>query len=429
MKYLKWLIGLFLLAATASTTAAQTQPSSCGDWLANYWDNVNLTGDPVVVRFETAIDHAWGNGAPAELLPVNRFSARWTRTVEIPAGRYRFTLTVDDGARLWVNGQLFIDSWRVQALSTYEGEIYLPGGPTQLQLEYFENTGLATVSLDWTPIELFTERWQGEYFNNVDLSGNPALIRADGAIDFDWGSSSPAPDIIGPNSFSARWTRTVSLPGGQYQFTVTSDDGVRVWVNGTLLINQWQAQAPTTFQREIAIPAGNIPIEVHYYEDGGNAEIQLDWVRLHALPQPVPGNLVDETSVGFTYGGPAADWTVAAEGYAGALLWTRSSAAATPPYNWGRWYPDLVAGVYEVSVYIPERFSTTAGARYWISHRDGYTLRTVDQSANGGQWVSLGVYAFEGSGSDFVSLADVTYEAETRLVAYDAMRWIPVVDQ
>jgi hypothetical protein len=107
-------------------------------------------------------------------------------------------------------------------------------------------------------------------------------------------------------------------------------------------------------------------------------------------------------------------------------MWTRSSAEIQFPYNWGRWYPSLTAGVYEVSAYIPERFSTTSQARYWVSHSNGYTLRPVDQSVNGSSWVTLGTFEFDGSGSDFVSLADVTFESETRLIAYDAVRWTPV---
>jgi hypothetical protein len=77
-------------------------------------------------------------------------------------------------------------------------------------------------------------------------------------------------------------------------------------------------------------------------------------------------------------------------------------------------------------VYVPERYTTTARARYWISHRNGYTLRVVDQSAHGGRWVSLGTYRFRGSKSDYVSLADVTFEPYlSRLIAFDAAKWVP----
>jgi hypothetical protein len=94
--------------------------------------------------------------------------------------------------------------------------------------------------------------------------------------------------------------------------------------------------------------------------------------------------------------------------------------------RWARWYPDLAPGRYEVYVYIPERYSTTAHARYWVSHRVGLTLRRVNQAANGGRWVSLGTYRFRGTRRDYVSLADVTFERYlSRLIAFDAAKWVP----
>ncbi|HSJ57135.1 MAG TPA: hypothetical protein VLC95_08135, partial [Anaerolineae bacterium] len=112
------------------------------------------------------------------------------------------------------------------------------------------------------------------------------------------------------------------------------------------------------------------------------------------------------------------------EGYDGDLLWTKNNDYARPNYNWARWYPKLKAGRYEVFVYIPHRFTTTAQARYWVSHAGGYTRRIVDQSAYSNQWVSLGTYRFAGTDEDYVSLADVTGEAYlTTLIAWDAAKF------
>jgi hypothetical protein len=77
-------------------------------------------------------------------------------------------------------------------------------------------------------------------------------------------------------------------------------------------------------------------------------------------------------------------------------------------------------------VYVPERFTTTSKARYWVGHADGYTLRVVNQSTHGSRWVSLGTYWFDGTKEDFVSLSDVTYEPYlSRLVGFDAVKWVP----
>jgi hypothetical protein len=77
-------------------------------------------------------------------------------------------------------------------------------------------------------------------------------------------------------------------------------------------------------------------------------------------------------------------------------------------------------------VYILTQYATTRNARYWVAHANGFTLRQVNQSANGGQWISLGTYRFQGTKSDYLSLADVTYESYlSQEVAFDAAKWVP----
>lgn len=428
LKRIRLSLIFFALLGLALTLTGTAVAQGAGDrWEASYWNNVSLSGEPELIRFENQVNHDWGQRSPHPTVSPNRFSARWTRTLTLEPGRYRFTVTADDGVRLWVNNQLLIEEWRTQAATTYSAEIYLEGS-TPVTMEYFENTGQAVAQLNWTRISAFTANWYGEYFNNRTLSGEPAVVRNDAAIDFDWGLGSPAP-AIDPNNFSARWQRSVDLPAGQYRFTVTVDDGARLWVNDQLLIDRWQSQPATTYTAEISLFGGPTPIQLEYYESGGFAEVSLDWTRLHAPPTPGSGNIVDNGDGGFVSGGDADDWHLETEGHGGSLRWSENSEMINADYNWARWYPNLTPGSYEVFAYIPDRFTTTSQARYWISHADDYTLRAVDQSANGGQWVSLGVYRFDGSDEDFVSLADVTFEAdESTLVAFDAVRWVSVAD-
>jgi hypothetical protein len=150
---------------------------------------------------------------------------------------------------------------------------------------------------------------------------------------------------------------------------------------------------------------------------------RLRWTRVDDAP---PGEvIVDNGDPGFEKGGAATAWRAAAGGYGGDLLWTWNNRRVRSGYNWARWYPDLAPGRYEILVHVPEGYSTTAQARYWVSHRNGYSLRRVDQSANGGRWVSLGTYGFRGSRQDYVSLADVTFEPYlSRLIAFDAVKWV-----
>lgn len=394
-------------------------------WRGEYFNNMALAGTPSLVRYDSEINFDWGAGSPAPpVIGTDHFSIRWVTWLDLPAGTHRFSISVDDGARLWVNDHLLIDAWRDQAATTYAAEIILPGGPTQVELEYYENAGMAVARLQWSRTDPPTDSWRGEYFNNQTLTGNPALVRDERHIDFDWANNSPAPGTIGSDNFSVRWTRTLTLSGGQYRFTATSDDGVRLWVNNQLLIDAWRDQAAAAYAGEITVNGGSVPINMEYYENKGQAVAKLSW---ELIGKASAGHtvIVDDADSGFVKGGAATGWRVVGEGFGGSLTWTRNNDWKRPYYNWARWYPKLFAGRYEVFVFIPERYTTTTSAKYWISHADGYTSRIVDQSTTGSRWISLGTYRFAGTDRDYVSLNDVTGEPRlSRLIAFDAVKWV-----
>jgi hypothetical protein len=79
---------------------------------------------------------------------------------------------------------------------------------------------------------------RGLYYNGVSVSGVPAE-RFDANIDFNWGLAGPLAGI-GADNFSVRWFTQVTPPtSAPYTFCVNADDGVRLWVNGELLVNDW----------------------------------------------------------------------------------------------------------------------------------------------------------------------------------------------
>jgi PA14 domain len=264
------------------------------NWRGEYFNNPDLSGSPALVRDDNNIDFNWGNGSPGTGVNADNFSARWQRSQEFGAGNYRFEVTVDDGARLWVNNQLVIDQWRVQNSTTYRGDIYLPGGAVPLRLEYFERSGGARVRLSWTrtdqPQEPEITNWRGEYFNNRDLSGNPALVRNDSEINFDWGSGSPDGNINSDN-FSVRWTRRPSFESGRYLFTTQSDDGVRLFIDDRLVIDQWRELNGDKFTYEVNLGKGSHKVRLEYFEKGGRALAKLSWKRLGDVQAPI-GNLI-----------------------------------------------------------------------------------------------------------------------------------------
>lgn len=117
----------------------------------------------------------------------------------------------------------------------------------------------------------------GEYFDGIELK-NRKFSRTDAQINFDWGSGSPDP-VVGTDYFSIRWTGWVRpKTSGDYAFYTVSDDGVRLWVNGHLIINNWTDHAETQNKGTVRLEAGRLhDLKLEYYERGGLAKIMLLW--------------------------------------------------------------------------------------------------------------------------------------------------------
>jgi beta-glucosidase len=119
---------------------------------------------------------------------------------------------------------------------------------------------------------------KGEYFNNKNLSGSPALVRIDNQVNFIWGEGSPNP-AINADGFSVRWTGKLVPPVTKtYELAVTTDDGVRLYLDDELLINQWHDQATTTYSVFKDLQAGQeYDIVMEFYENTLHAEARLQW--------------------------------------------------------------------------------------------------------------------------------------------------------
>lgn len=130
--------------------------TSFPDWRGEYFANPDLAGAPAIVRNDREINFDWGEGSPVPgVVPANSFSARWSRDLSFPAGVYRFVLTADDGARLFVDNQLALDRWRGGAGSNFV-DLPLNEGVHPLRVEFREDVGRAHVSLTWSPSPLGT---------------------------------------------------------------------------------------------------------------------------------------------------------------------------------------------------------------------------------------------------------------------------------
>jgi beta-glucosidase len=143
---------------------------------------------------------------------------------------------------------------------------------------------------------------KGEYFNGRDLAGTPVVTRIDRAVDFRWDRSSPTADMVArgelaaeralaSDEFSVRWTGQLLPPvTGSYEITVTADDGFRLDVAGSRVLDEWtttpRARAKTS---TVALEAGKAyDVRLEFFEAQRDAEVRLNW------KQPGAKNALDE---------------------------------------------------------------------------------------------------------------------------------------
>ncbi len=193
--------------------------------------------------------------------------------------------------------------------------------------------------------------WRGEYYSNGSLYGNPTLVRNDGAINFNWGYGSPSGEIPSDN-FSARWTSDIYFEAGRYRFSTETDDGVRLFVDGALLVDRWQAMPPTQFNSEVELSAGVYTVRMEYFEAGDQARANLWWTRISTAPTAAwraeyfnntalsgaPALVRDEPSLDFNWGNGSPSGSVTADRFS--ARWTRTIAVAPGTYRFTATHDD-----------------------------------------------------------------------------------------
>lgn len=116
-----------------------------------YWASLDLSGEPVLERIDPAVDFLWTLGSPGDGLTTDSYSVRWTGRLRAPeTGVTRLGISGSDGYRLWLDGELLLDSWRKRSAGTRLVPVDLaPGSEHELRLEFFESVGNARLELVW----------------------------------------------------------------------------------------------------------------------------------------------------------------------------------------------------------------------------------------------------------------------------------------
>jgi hypothetical protein len=291
---------------TATETPTSTPEPVITDWLGEYYAGRDLAGAPIVRRNDTSIDFNWGLGSPGADVPIDGFSARWTRQLNFREAYYRFTVWADDGIRLWLDGDLLIDQWQDGVVEGLAVERLVPGGTHSLRVEYYENTGGAMARFllervqpptatpsptlpppstatptptpeptEGPPVQVLPGSWQGEYYANPVFEGDPFLVRTDAEINFDWGEGAPA-EGMPADGFSVRWTASHWLPEGQYHFVLTYNGTARLVIDGQFIVGLRPVQPGTQQQTiDVSLSEGTHSFQVDLVNLRGPASVQL----------------------------------------------------------------------------------------------------------------------------------------------------------
>jgi hypothetical protein len=299
---------------TPPSPTPTTPPTSGGGsgLLATYYSGARSFNNVILQKTEANIDFNVGTGVFTSGVPADNFTVRWVGEIEAPAsGQYTFATQSDDGVRVFVNDQTVIDNWDYHASTRNTGTMYLTGGQKYpITVEYFEGSWNAVMVLSWQvpgqseqvvpASRLFMpstttggssgDGLMARYYNGNRNFTDLILTKVDSNINFDVGTSVFTSGVPSDN-FTVRWEGDVEAPkSGTFAFTTESDDGIRLWVNGQKIIDNWTYHAWTRDTGIIDLVAGQkYSIVLEYFEGSWNAIAKLLWsypgAGEHIVPQ------------------------------------------------------------------------------------------------------------------------------------------------
>ncbi|GAB2734014.1 PA14 domain-containing protein [Nocardioides pakistanensis] len=131
----------------------------------------------------------------------------------------------------------------------------------------------ATFTFAGATVACPTGQFQASYFADMTLLGDPAVVRCEESKAGLWATGSPPATAVEPDRFSVERRERADFAAGTYRFRVTSDDGVRVYLDNTLLVDAWRDQSGTTYTADAAVSAGPHTVITRWYENTGTATL------------------------------------------------------------------------------------------------------------------------------------------------------------
>lgn len=228
---------------------------------------------------------------------------------------------------------------------------------------------------------------KGEYYDNIDFT-NLKFTRTDATIDYNWAGGAPDPSMEA-DTFSIRWTGQVQPKYSEtYTFYENSDDGVRLYVNDRLIIDDWTDHAASENSGSIQLIAGEkYDIRLEYYENWGDASVSLSWSSPSQAKQiipktqlytkgsgPVPptvrivapeqhATFTEPVTINIQAEAADSDGTIAKVDFYNGETWLGSDSTAPYSYTWD----DVAAGAYTITAKATDNQGLTASASVTIT--------------------------------------------------------------
>lgn len=305
---------LLLLVLGTQFTAAQFFPAG---WNAEYFDNDNLGGSPLVTRVDTAISFDWGSGSPDILIPNDNFSARWSQSGYLPGGTYQFTTFADEDARVIVDGNVIIDTFFTgQAGFDFTAEIFLAEGNHTIVVEYRESGFRAFMYLTWGRVAA------------APIEATPFF--------FDSPPPVPFPSAFGFATVAVDRLNVRSGPGLDFNITAVVLRGqqfgiLETSVDGTWLRIELAGTAGWVFRNFVVIIGADAPATTPTILAGNSlvANTRMNIRSIPSLEGDILGVLVPGQVVGVIGRNAGATWWQIADGFR--IGWVSGSLVTLSP--------------------------------------------------------------------------------------------------
>ncbi|MCY2974221.1 MAG: PA14 domain-containing protein [Planctomycetota bacterium] len=291
-----------------------------------YYDNADLS-NLKVTRVDPTVDFSWGASSPDASIGVDTFSVRWAGQIEARfTETYTFYVNADDGAKLWINGQLLVNRFDTVPVANASGAISLIAGRKyDVRVEYFDQTAAASVRLEWSSAsqprqiiptsQLFPTELGSisrEVFAGINGSTIASLTSAsafpNSPTSYDSIASFQSPSNFG-DQYGER-LRGFLLPpvSGFYTFAIAGDLSSELWLSNSDDVSlkqriafsttstdplNWTQNASQTSTPIFLSVGQKYYIEALHKEDTGSDHLAVGWTRPgSSITEIIPGEFL-----------------------------------------------------------------------------------------------------------------------------------------